>query len=91
MLNSAGVEKKSHMVETLLLITRCVPPDIQLLFAANGSDWVMLSDIWTDNDSGAYQCQQIGSVAKYMIAIRALVMYSVQNYCAVSRDVCLQG
>lgn len=51
------------------------PPNAQLLCVVIGSDWVMLSDNWTDNDSGAHQCQQIGIPAKRMIAIKALVMF----------------
>lgn len=83
--------EKRQTGASLLPMTRCVSPDVQLLCGVIGSDWVMLSDKWTDNGSGAYQCQQIGSPAKCMIAITALVMYSVQNYCATPHDVCLQG
>lgn len=55
--------------------TCCVSLAMQLLCIVIGSDWVMLSDNWADNDSGAYQCQQIGSQAECMIAITALVMF----------------
>lgn len=51
-----------------------VSPDVQLLCAVIGSDWVMLSDNWTDNDSGAYQCQHMGTPAKCMRAITAVAM-----------------
>lgn len=45
----------------------------------NGSNSVTLSDTWANNDCGTYQCQQIGSPVKCMIAIRPLVMYSGQS------------
>lgn len=68
-------------------VTLCVSP----VAVVNGSDWVTLNVTGTDNDCGAYQCQQIGSPVKCMMAIRPLVMYSGQSYCAVSHDVCLKG
>ena len=68
--------KKSQSGASLLPVTRRVCPGAQLLCVVIGSDWVLLSDRWTDNDSGAYQCQQIGSPAKRMIAITALVMFN---------------
>lgn len=60
---------------------------VQLLCVVIGSEGVILSENWTDNDAGAYQCQPIGSQAECMTAIISFVMFKT----TAPLDVCLQG